>query len=81
MTLTKNFLGDGGEQSPPNKNMKITLLRDSLIEGKKVQAGKTVEIQSESDGRYLINCGVATEAKASGAKKTTRVNEADNRDE
>jgi hypothetical protein len=81
LTLTKNFLGDGREKSRPIKNMKITLLRDSLIEGKKVQAGKTVEIESAADGKYLINCGVATEAKASASKKTTRVNEADNRDD
>jgi len=82
MTLTKQqyFDGDGGEKSPPIKNMKITLLRDSLIEGKKVAAGKTADI-NEKDGKYLINIGIATEAKASASKKTTRVNEADNRDD
>tara|TARA_Y100001970_G_C14158475_1_gene817059 strand:- start:848 stop:1087 length:240 start_codon:yes stop_codon:yes gene_type:complete len=69
MVLTTNsFNGNGEEQSSPLKLMKITLLRNTRIDGEFVAAGKTAEI-NDRDGKYLIANGIATESKNSKAKK------------
>ena len=69
MTLTTNsFNGNGEEQSSPLKLMKITLLRNTRIDGEFVAAGKTAEV-NDKDGKYLIANGIATESKNSKAKK------------
>ena len=72
MTLTtKNtFEGDGREKSLPNKNMKINPTRDMYINGVVVKAGETVECD-DRDANYLINNGLAVDAKAK-SKKTDR---------
>ena len=69
MVLTTNsFNGNGEEQSSPLKLMKITLLRNTRIDGEFVAAGKTAEV-NDKDGKYFIANGIATESKNSKAKK------------
>lgn len=48
--------------------MKITLLRNTRIDGEFVAAGKTAEV-NDKDGKYFIANGIATESKNSKAKK------------
>jgi len=69
LTTTKLF-GNGEEKSSPLKTMKITLLRNTRVDGELATAGSSVEVD-EKDGHYLISNGLAEEAKKSKAKKDT----------
>ncbi len=59
--------------------MKITLMRNTVINGEPVATGQTVEIDQKT-GRYLVNIGKAFEAESETKKRTATSKQASQRE-